>query len=350
MAVGEIKFSIMNSAFERPQKVAFIAFDRLSMVALASAIEPLRLANRLTEKNLFDWSIYSLDGEAVMTSSKLKLMPDLPLSQLQEADIALICTGVDVEKLDLPSSLVQKLRALASRGAVVGSLCTGTYILAKLKLLEDHRCTIHWENIRALREEFPHINVSNDVFEIDGSRMTCAGGTAALDMMLMYIAHGQSVELARKIAEVSLHQTIREGKEEQRYDLESRLGISNRSVLGAIGAMNDHIEDLLSCQQIAMAMNISTRQLERLFKKYFDCTPGQYYLRLRLDAARDLLRRTRRSILDVSLATGFSSTSHFTKCFREYYGHTPSKERQNSIWATAAPVKADETVIEGEAN
>lgn len=333
MAVGDIKISALAMTFSRPQKVAFIVFERLSMVALASAIEPLRLANRLSKNELFDWATYSPDGEPVRSSSCLTVTPDYSLSELHEADIVLLCTGVEVEKLELTPQLGQKLRALGAKGAVLGSLCTGTFILAKLKLLGDHRCTIHWEDIRAFREQFPSINLSNDVFEIDKNRMTCAGGTAALDMMLVYIAHVHSVELARQIAEVNLHKSIREGNEEQRYDLETRLGISNRKVLGAITIMTEHVEDLLSCQQVATAMGISTRQLERLFRQYFDCTPGQYYSRMRLDVARDLLRRTNHSILDVSLATGFSSTSHFTKCFREYYGHTPTREREISIWS-----------------
>ncbi|MCV6602235.1 MAG: AraC family transcriptional regulator, partial [Cohaesibacter sp.] len=149
MAVGDIKFSSMTNLFERPQKVAFLIFERFSMVAFSSAIDPLRLANRIIARDLFTWSVHTMDGLPVTSSSEVKVTPDGALSELGEADIILICTGVDVEKLERPPLLGQKLRALASRGAILGSLCTGTYILAKLKLLEKHRCTIHWENSRA---------------------------------------------------------------------------------------------------------------------------------------------------------------------------------------------------------
>ncbi|MCV6602625.1 MAG: AraC family transcriptional regulator, partial [Cohaesibacter sp.] len=178
----------MTNLFERPQKVAFLIFERFSMVAFSSVIEPLRLANRILVRDLFTWSVHTMDGLPVTSSSEVKVTPDAALSELGKADIVLICTGVDVEKLERPPLLGQKLRALAARGAILGSLCTGTYILAKLKLLEKHRCTIHWENSRAFCEEFPHANLYQRPERL--THMTCAGGTAALDMMLMHIAYG----------------------------------------------------------------------------------------------------------------------------------------------------------------
>ncbi|MCT4655188.1 MAG: GlxA family transcriptional regulator [Cohaesibacter sp.] len=329
MAVGETHFRAYSGDKDRAQHVAFIIFDRFSMVALASAIDPLRLANRVLQHELFTWSIHSVDGGPVMSSNHIEVSADAPLSELEEADIALLVTGIQVERITPPPLVGQKLRKLASRGTILGSLCTATHLLAKFNLLDDYRCTIHWENLRSFREEFPHIELSNDIFEIDRKRMTCAGGTAAMDMMLMYIAYSQSISLAQEVAEVALHQQIRTGEETQRYDLESRLGVNNQKVLAAVSAMNDHIEDPLSCQQLAMTLDISSRQLERLFRKYFDSTPGQYYLRLRLEAARNLLRRTNQAILDITIACGFTSTSHFTKCYREHFGHTPTMERQN---------------------
>lgn len=335
MAVGETRFKTSSDIDfdDHPQKVAFVVLERFSMIALASAVDPLRLANRVLGRDLFEWTVYSLDGNPINSSNNIEISADAPLEDLNSADIVLIVTGVDVEKIPPSPLLRRKLRDLNSRGAILGSLCTGAYLLAKYSLLDGYRSTIHWKNLRSFREEFPDINISHDIFEIDRKRMTCAGGTAALDMMLMYIATHQSVPLAHEVAEIALHQQIRTGEETQRYDLESRLGINNRNVLAAVATMNEHIEDPLSCQQLAVKMNISSRQLERLFRRYFDATPGQYYLRLRLEAARDLLRRTNRPILDVAVACGFTSTSHFTKCYREHFGLTPTKERQGMFWS-----------------
>lgn len=332
MTVGEILSDQTGLDRGGTKRVAFIILPNFSMIALASAVDPLRLANRVAGKTLFEWLIYSCDGQPVRASNHLEVTADAHLNELLEADLVLVVSGVRVERIDYDPLLGRRLKTLSARGIPLGSLCTGTYVLAHFNLLEGYRCTIHWENLRSFREEFPEIDVSSDIFEIDRKRFTCAGGTAALDMMLVYLARLHGATLMRQVAEVALHKAIRTGDEAQRDDLENRIGVNNRVVLEAISIMDEHIEDPLSCQQLALAINISSRQVERLFKKFFNCTPGHYYLQLRLDAARDLLRRTNRAILDVAIACGFVSTSHFAKCYRERFGHTPTEERRSMQW------------------
>lgn len=307
--------------------------DQFSLIAFSSTIEPLRLANRLLGTNFYEWKTYSIDGEPVTASNGCRISVDDSVSGLDDADITLICSGIDVERVPLDKELGTKLRKLNARGRTYGAVCTGAYVLARFNLLEGRRCTIHWENIRSFREEFPGIEVSADIFAIDRNCITCAGGMAALDMMLRVIAIRHGAYLAHEIAEVALYQNMRSGESAQRHDLETRTGISNTKILDAIRIMDLHIEDPLSCQQLAMTVNLSPRQLERLFRRHFNCTPGQYYLKLRLETARDLLRRTNRAVLDVAIACGFASTSHFTKCYRERYGVTPTEERQSYFWA-----------------
>lgn len=314
-------------------RVALVLLDNFSMIAFSSTVEPLRLANRVLGEDFYSWKTYSLDGREVAASNGCRVSVDASIQELEDADITLLCSGVDVERIPLSRELGIRLRRLNSRGRTYGAVCTGSYVLARYNLLEGRRCTIHWENIRSFREEFPDIDVSADIFAIDRNCVTCAGGMAALDMMLRVIAIQHGAYLAHEIAEVALYQNIRSGESAQRHDLETRTGISNTKILDAIRIMDLHIEDPLSCQQLAMTVNLSPRQLERLFRRHFDCTPGQYYLKLRLETARDLLRRTNRPVLDVAIACGFASTSHFTKCYRERYNCTPTEERQSYFWA-----------------
>ena len=328
------------------QRVALIVLDQFSMIAFTSTIEPVRLANRVLGRDFYDWKTYSVDGNPVTSSNGCTLSVDGSITDLNDADITLICSGVDVERVPLPKELGIQLRKLNARGRTYGAVCTGAYVLARYNLLAGRRCTIHWDNIRSFREEFPDIDVSADLFAIDRNCITCAGGMAALDMMLRVIAIQHGAYLAHEVAEVALYQNMRSGESAQRHDLESRTGISNVKILDAIRIMDLHIEDPLSCQQLAMTVNLSPRQLERLFRRHFDCTPGQYYLKLRLETARDLLRRTNRAVLDVAIACGFASTSHFTKCYRERYSCTPTEERQSYFWAPAPrkpPVRATVT-------
>lgn len=315
------------------QTIALVVHDRFSMIAFSSVVEPLRLANRLIGREYYRWNTYSIDGNPVMASNGCEITVQKSIKELHDADITLLCTGLDVERLPLNAELGNKLRRLNALGRTFGAICTGAYLLARYQLLEGRRCTIHWENMRSLREEYPDVDVTSDIFSIDRNCITCAGGMASLDMMLRLIAIQHGAYLAHEIAEVALYQNMRSGESAQRHDIEARTGISNAKILDAIRIMDMHIEDPLSCQQLAMTVNLSPRQLERLFRRHFNCTPGQYYLRLRLETARDLLRRTSRPVLDVALACGFASTSHFTKCYRERFLCTPTEERQSYQWA-----------------
>ncbi|MEP1930993.1 MAG: GlxA family transcriptional regulator [Roseibium sp.] len=322
------------------QTIAFVLMDRFSMNAFASVVEPLRIANRLLGRDYYAWETYSLDGNSVVASNGCEVSVKKPIRELQDADVTLLCTGIDVERLPLDAELGNKLRRLNAMGRTFGAICTGAYLLARYNLLDGRRCTIHWENLRSLREEYPNVEVTSDIFAIDRNCITCAGGMASLDMMLRLIAIQHGAYLAHEVAEVALYQNMRSGESAQRHDIEARTGISNAKILDAIRIMDLHIEDPLSCQQLAMTVNLSPRQLERLFRRHFNCTPGQYYLRLRLETARDLLRRTSRPVLDVALACGFASTSHFTKCYRERFLCTPTEERQSYQWANTKPTSS----------
>ncbi len=321
---------------ESGQSIALVLLDRFSMNAFSSVVEPIRIANRVLGRDFYRWTTYSLDGNSVTASNGCEIKADLSVKELVDADITLLCTGLDVERLPLDADLGNRLRRLNAMGRTFGAICTGSYMLARYNLLNGRRCTIHWENIRSLREEFPQVEVTSEIFTIDRNCMTCAGGLASMDMALRLIAIRHGAALSHEVAEIGLYQNLRAGESAQRHDIEARTGISNEKILDSIRIMDLHIEDPLSCQQLAMTVNLSPRQLERLFRRHFNCTPGQYYLRLRLETARDLLRRTSRPVLDVALACGFASTSHFTKCYRERYLCTPTEERQSYQWANTA--------------
>ncbi|MDE0809947.1 MAG: helix-turn-helix domain-containing protein, partial [Alphaproteobacteria bacterium] len=171
---------------------------------------------------------------------------------------------------------------------------------------------------------------SSDIYEIDRDRVTCSGGTAALDMMLHLIGrqHGQTI--ANDVSEQFIHDRIREPHDHQRMELRARLGVSHPKLIAVISDMEGNLEEPLSQTELARQATLSTRQLERLFRKYLGATPTRYYLNLRLQRARQLLLQTTMSILSVALACGFVSASHFSKCYRECFGKTPRAERHGT--------------------
>jgi transcriptional regulator GlxA family with amidase domain len=326
MGESTIKALLRNHDNVAPQKIGFLLLNQFSMLAFASAIEPLRAANRQANKQLFDWVVASPDGNASNASNGICVQTDIDPEALQSCRMVFVCAGIKVRE-NTTKTILNLIRRLDRNGAVIGAICTGTYVMAAAGLLEGRRCTIHWENIDGLSEEFPHLEITNDLFEIDGNRVTCSGGTASLDMMLNLITQTHGSALAAEVSDQFIHDRIREPTDRQRMELRARLGVSHPKLLAVVKTMEDNLEEPLPQTDIARKTNLSTRQLERLFRKYLDTTPTRYYLNLRLARARHLLRQTSMSILSVALACGFISASHFSKCYRECYGRTPRAER-----------------------
>jgi transcriptional regulator GlxA family with amidase domain len=203
-------------------------------------------------------------------------------------------------------------------------------VLAKAGLLDGYQSTIHWENHSGLVSEFPHLDVSQELFEIDRNRLTCAGGTAAVDMMLSVIMKDHGPDIASRVTDQLIHHRIREAGERQRMDLRARLGVAHPKLLSVVALMEKSIEEPLSCTELAEQAGFSTRQLERLFCKYLGHSPTKHYLSIRLEHARYLLQQTSMPILSVAMACGFVSASHFSKSYNEHFGRTPSTERRKT--------------------
>ncbi|WP_407051439.1 GlxA family transcriptional regulator [Methyloraptor flagellatus] len=309
--------------------VGFLMVPNFSMIAFASAIEVLRLANYVTGAKLFAWKLYSADGAPVPSSNGVEVSVDGSYRDVGPMPEIIVCAGLDVQKYE-HSALIAQLRRLAFYGVSIGAVCTGTYVLARAGLLDGHRCAIHWENYDAFREEFPEIEVTQELFEIDRNRFTCAGGTAAVDMMLALVANKKGPSVAALITDEMIHHRMRDSHERQRMELRARLGVSHPKLLAVIAEMDKRLERPLSCAQLSKLVHLSPRQLERLFQRYLDTTPTRYYLGLRLNRARHLIRQTSMPILSVGLACGFVSASHFSKCYSEFFKHTPSEERSGA--------------------
>lgn len=311
----------------KPKKFGFLVMPGFSLIAYAAAIDTLRLANRIEGKTLYTWITITPKDELVQASSGLEVKPDLITQEPVNYDVIIVCGGVKITST-WSDSLGKWLREQDKKNVALGSLCTGTYILAKAGLLDDYRCTIHWENIASLREEFPHLQISDDIYEIDRNRYTCAGGTTPIDMMhhLVSIQHGR--RLAAAISEEILVDHVRSMKDRQRIPLRQQIGTSQPKLTEAVMLMEANIEETLSPDELSSLVKISRRQLERLFRSYLSCTPTQYYLGLRLRNARRLLLQTERPIIDISLVCGFSSAPHFSKCYRDLFGLPPRDERR----------------------
>ena len=286
------------------------------------------MANDLSGQLAYEWVITSLDGQPVSASNGLSLTPTVGLDQIGRPDIVFICGGRNVREAVTPT-LLAALRRLAEQGTGLGALCTGGYALARAGLLDRCRATIHWENVSALREEFPRIIISDQVFTIDRNRYTASGGVAPLDLMLNLIESKLGSKVAQLVSEQFIVDRIRSDKDRQYVPLRAQVGVSHQSLLKVAELMEANVERPMSLERIAQETGLSRRQIERLFKRHLNCVPKRYYLELRLKRARELLLQTAMPIMDITTACGFQSPPHFSKCYRKQFGYPPSVERQS---------------------
>ena len=315
-------------------RFGFLTLPDYSMIALTSAVEPLRMANRVCQRDVYDWSLVSLDGRPVTASNGLSLAPTVALDDMGRVNVVFVCGGVNVQQA-VTRELLSALRRLAQHRVALGALCTGGYALAKAGLLDKYKAAIHWENMSALREEFPRIHFTDQLFAIDRDRYTCSGGIAPLDLMLNMIEDDLGSDIAPLISEQFILDRIRSDQDRQHIPLQAQVGIFHERLIKAAALMEANIEEPLSLDQLAAAIGVSRRQIERLFKRHLDQVPTKYYLELRLRRARELLLQTSMSIMDITTACGFQSPPHFSKCYRGVFGHPPSAERRRSHGAAA---------------
>lgn len=309
------------------QHYGFLLLPEFSMLSFASTLEPLRMANRLAGKALFSWDIYSLDDAPVAASNGLTLTPTRRCNDVDGLGALLVVAGMDAHLVPT-DDLGRWLRGLLRRGVVLGATSTGSLLLARAGVLHDQRCTIHWENAASLHEQFPLLQVTGELYELDTRVITCSGGVAGLDMTLQLIRMGHGDELARAVSEQCIHPGIRPSYGAQRMALETRWNITNGRLLDALSLMQSHLEKRLSSAELAARVGLSVRQLERLFRKNLGATPARFYSDLRLEQAHQLLQQSTMSIMQIAIACGFSSSSHFARVYRHRYGCSPRQQRQ----------------------
>ena len=311
---------------EAPRRFVFLLLDKFTMLAFASAIEPLRIANRVIGEQVYNWALAGEGGVSATCSNGASFKLDMGLDEVDRDDILLACGGIDVQKA-ATKPILNWLRREARRGVTIGGLCTGSYALAKAGLLDGRKATIHWENQDGFLEEFEDVTLTKSVFVMDGNRWSTAGGTSSLDLMLKVIAADHGEDVANTVADQLIYSTPRTDQDTQRLSIPTRIGVRHPKLSQVILMMEGNIEDPMSPADLAEEVGMSTRQLERLFRRYLNRSPKRYYMELRLQKARNLLMQTDMSVINVALACGFASPSHFSKCYRSHYNTTPYRER-----------------------
>lgn len=305
-------------------RFAFLTLPNYSMIACANAIEVLRMANRLSGRSDYAWQIVTPDGAPAQASNGMTLSPTVSLATMAHADLLFACGGIDVREA-VNHSVVTGLRRLAREGVALGSLCTGAFALAEAGVLRGRRCAIHWENLPPIEEEFPEVEFVKDLYAIDRDRITCTGGVAPLSLMLAIVEARLGTVLAAAIAAQFLVERTRRGEEPQRP---APLPSGHRKLGEAVRLMERMVEKPVHAAEVAQAVGISPRQLERLFRRHLGQTPGAYSAGLRLERARTLLRETGMPVTAIAVACGYATPSRFSAAYRGRFGRPPREERR----------------------
>ena len=316
----------LNTEVKSPRRFVFVLIENFTLLSFSSALDALRIANRMSGKKLYDWTFIGENEEFVSCSAGTQFKLDNSLVELHRDDTILLCGGTAIQE-STTKKLIGWLRREARRGLIIGGLCTAAYPMAKAGLLDDKKATIHWENQDSFAEEFLEVELTKTVFVCDGNRYTTAGGTSSIDLLLKIIADDHGEELANAVADQMIYSSIRTDQDTQRLSVPTRIGVRHPKLSKVIQMMEINIEEPISPSILAKDVGMSTRQLERLFRRYLDRSPKRYYMELRLQKARNLLMQTDMSVINVALACGFASPSHFSKCYRAHYDTTPYRER-----------------------
>ena len=311
-----------------PLEVGVVLVPGFSLMVFAATIEPLRGANLIQGCKLYRWSLFSPEGGAIMSGAGVQIATS-PLPRVSDTDIGMliVCGGMGTETYE-NRKLSTFLRQLSRRNVIIGAVSTAPFILASAGLLDNRRCTVHWDARNVFEERFPHLDVSNDLFVIDNGVFTCAGGIGVLDVMLQFIRQRQGDGFAALVSDLFIRGAIRQPQDAQRMALRNRLGVAQPTVVMAIDIMEHAVESPMTTTAIANKVGVSTRQLERLFRHHLGCSPIHYYVGVRLEAARRLIRQSTMPVLEIGIACGFTSASHFARIYHRHFGVPPSADRE----------------------
>ena len=317
------QYADLNAA----ERFGFLLLPGFSMITFSAALEVLQIANQICGSGLYDWQVFSINGEAVMTDTNIAIPVEYALRQCEKIDKLVICGGAGVHRIS-PQGYAPELHRLDRNNIQIGATSTAAFLLARCGLLDGYRATIQWEYLDSFRGEFTNIAVSDRLFEIDRNRFSSGGGTASIDMMLALISDVRGKNLTARIADMLSCRRVRGSDESQSMPLWERLGAPDPLLHKAVQLMENHIEDPICIREISLRLEITQRHLERLFKRHFNKSPHRYYMGLRIEKARQLLRTTDSALFDIAVASGFKTAPHFSNYYTAHFNISPKNDRK----------------------
>ena len=316
----------MDQNIGKKRRIGILVLDGFAAMSFAALTEPMRAANLLARQQIYDTVIFSAKGHPAQSSGATIVMPNTRIGQDDRLDYVFIVAGGDPMRFSDPG-ITAWLTRMSRAGIPLGGVSGGPVILARAGLMEKRRMTVHWEHATALAEVSPHLVIERSLYVIDRDRVTCAGGSAPMDLMHDLITQHHGMEFARQVSDWFMHTNIRPSGGPQRAGLLERVGSQNPIILDAVKTMEAHVAEPLPLESLAKTAGISPRQLNRLFAEKLGRPTMRYYREVRLEKAQSLLRNSPLSLTEIALATGFANSSHFSRAYAAQFGQPPSAHR-----------------------
>lgn len=314
---------------DTPFRVGVVPIPGFALMSYACTVEPLRAANLLSHRTLYELAHFSSDG-VIKSSGGATVEPGFSIGDTPKLDLLLVVAGGDPFAFDDTSTL-EWIRDMSACVPQIGGVSGGSVILARAGVMKGRRMTVHWEHAPELAEGYPDLMVDRRLYVIDRDRITCGGGTAPIDMMHALISHHHGSVFARLVSDWFLHTDIRAAAAPQRGLPSARMNAAPQHVVEAVTAMENHVADPLTLSQLALTTGVSARQLNRLFQETFGQSAMAYYRKLRLDVGRRLVMGSRMRLNEIAEATGFSTAAHFSNQYLQTFNLRPKDDRASFV-------------------
>lgn len=321
-------------------RVGILPLPGFALLSYASTVEPLRAANLLSRKPLYE-IVHFGDGPVVESSGPASVSRSVAVGADVSLDLLLVVAGGDPFAFEDETTFAW-LRVLAAKGVEIGGVSGGAVVLARAGLLDGRRMTVHWEHAPALAEAHPGLWIERRLYVIDRDRVTCGGGTAPLDLMHALIARQHGSVFARLVSDWFLHTEIRAAGAPQRGGLAERLGSNSKYIIEAVNMMESHVADPLTLAQLALVSGVTARHLNRLFSETLGEGVMSYYRGLRLDTARSLVAGTTMTLAEIAEATGFANAAHLSNAYKARFNTRPLVDRKSRGHTAAQPINPKE--------
>ena len=318
-----------------PRHIAFCLCPGLPLLPLASALEVLRHANRFAQYQAYRWTLLCEHDRPVRDSNAIRWYPSAGLNSIDTADLAMVVAGSDAAQLETPR-LGAWLARLAARGKPIGALSNGAFLLAALGLLDGHDATTHWEDFESFYLAFPRVRARYRRVVIDRNRITCAGGSATLDLFCELVRQDLGERISQRISRQMLLRGDPLGPGFRPFGSQPDSSLSP-AIQRALGLIESGVEEGVNVTRLAQKVGLGRRDLLRKFRAELNTTPSALLSQRRLERARALILNTRLPMAAIAASVGYSSQSHLTTNYRDRFGITPARQRRDYLRAHARP-------------